>query len=350
MESTGVYWKPVFNILEADFEIILVNARHIKNVPGHKTDKKDSRWIAKLLLSGLLKGSFIPPLPIRELRDLTRYKRKLIEQKSSEKNRTQRILEDGNIKLSSAVSNMSGATAEKIVDALIAGETDIDKLTSLRHGRMQSSVEDLSKSLAGNLTAHHRFMLQLVKESIKEKEMLIAELDKQIDEHLKANELELSRELLATTPGAGKEGAEYIIAEIGTDMEVFDNEQHLSSWAGMSPGNNESAGKKKSTRITHGDKYLRPLLVQFAWAASRTKDTYLRSKYGSLVPLRGKKRALIAVGHKILIASYFILKNKTPYKELGGEYLLNRKKNKKVTSLLRQLNDLGVKAEYARAS
>jgi len=173
MESTGVYWKPVFNILESDFEIILVNARHIKNVPGHKTDKKDSCWIAKLLLSGLLKGSFIPPHPIRELRDLTRYKRKLIEQKSSEKNRIQKILEDGNIKLSSVVSNMSGVTAEKIIDALIAGETDIEKLTSFRHGRMQSSVEDLSKSLVGTLTAHHRFMLQIVKKSIKEKEMLL---------------------------------------------------------------------------------------------------------------------------------------------------------------------------------
>ena len=245
MESTGVYWKPVFNILETDFEIILVNARHIKNVPGHKTDKKDSRWIAKLLLSGLLKGSFIPPLPIRELRDLTRYKRKLIEQKSSEKNRIQKILEDGNIKLSSVVSNMSGTTAEKIIDALIAGETDIDKLTSFRHGKMQSSVADLAKSLAGNLTAHHRFMLQLVKKSIQEKEMLIAELDKQIDAHLKANELELPRELLTSIPGVGKEGAEYIIAEIGNDMGVFQNEQHLASWAGMSPGNNESAGKKK---------------------------------------------------------------------------------------------------------
>ena len=245
MESTGVYWKPVFNILEADFEIILVNARHIKNVPGHKTDKRDSRWIAKLLLSGLLKGSFIPARPIRELRDLTRYKRKLIEQKSSEKNRIQKILEDGNIKLSSVVSSMSGSTAEKIVDALIAGETDIDKLTSLRHGRMQSSVEDLAKSLVGNLTAHHRFMLQLMKESIKEKEMLIAKLDRQIDEHLKANELEVPRELLTSIPGVGKEGAEYIIAEIGDDMSVFENEQHLASWAGMAPGNNESAGKKK---------------------------------------------------------------------------------------------------------
>jgi transposase len=246
MESTGVYWKPVFNILEEDFEIILVNARHIKNVPGHKTDKKDSRWIAKLLLSGLLKGSFIPRQPIRELRDMTRYKRKVVEQISSEKNRVQKILEDGNIKLSSVVSNMSGAVATRIIEDLIAGEEDITKLISHRHGKMQVSETDLAKSLVGNLTAHHRQMLQLIKQSIKDKELLIANLDKLIDEHLKANELELDRDLLSTIPGVGKEGAEYIIAEIGNDMSVFEDEQHLSSWAGMSPGNNESAGKKKA--------------------------------------------------------------------------------------------------------
>ena len=246
MESTGVYWKPVFNILEEDFEIILVNARHIKNVPGHKTDKKDSRWITKLLLSGLLKGSFIPKLPIRELRDLTRYKRKLVEQISSEKNRIQKILEDGNIKLSSVVSNMSGVVATKIIDELISGEEDVSKLVSHRHGKMQSSEEDLAKSLVGKLTAHHRFMLETIKESIKEKELLISKLDRQIEAHLKSNELELDRDLLSSIPGVGKEGAVYILAEIGNDMEVFANEQHLSSWAGMCPGNNESAGKKKA--------------------------------------------------------------------------------------------------------
>jgi transposase len=245
MESTGVYWKPVFNILESEFEIILVNARHIKNVPGHKTDKKDSRWIAKLLLSGLLKGSFIPQLPIRELRDLTRYRTKVVEQIASEKNRIQKILEDGNIKLSSVVSNMSGVVATKIIDDLIAGEEDIIKLVSYRHGKMQASAADLAKSLVGNLTAHHRFMLQMVKKSIREKEMLIAELDHRIEEHMLIYDLEEDKKNLATIPGVGLEGAEYIIAETGNDMSVFHDEQHLSSWAGMSPGNNESAGKKK---------------------------------------------------------------------------------------------------------
>jgi transposase len=245
MDSTGVYRKPVFNILEADFEIILVNARHIRNVPGHKTDRKDSRWIAKLLLSGLLRGSFIPKLPVRELRDLTRYKRKVTEQISSEKNRIQKILEDGNIKLSSVVSSMSGSTASKIIDKLIEGEEDTDKLASYRHSKKHASESELKKSLTGNLTAHHRFMLETIKESIKEKEMLIARLDKRMDEHLKANEMEPDRELLATIPGVGADGATYILAEIGNGMSVFQDEQHLSSRAEMSPGNNGSASKKK---------------------------------------------------------------------------------------------------------
>lgn len=245
MESTGVYWKPVFNILESDLDIILVNARHIKNVPGRKTDKKDSKWIAKLLLSGLLQGSFIPPKSIREMRDLTRYKRKIIGQISSEKNRIQKILEDANIKLSSVVSNMSGATATKIIDAMIEGEDDIYELLKFRHGKMQSTREELASSLKGYLTGHHKFMLQTIKESIVEKERLIEKLDKQIDVKLKENELELDAKLLSTIPGVGKDGASYILAEIGNNMEQFPNEQHLSSWAGMSPGNNESAGKKK---------------------------------------------------------------------------------------------------------
>lgn len=249
MESTGVYWKPVYNIMEADFEIILVNARHIKNVPGRKTDKKDSKWIAKLLLSGLLKGSFIPPRSIRELRDLTRYKRKVIEQVSSEKNRIQKILEDANIKLSSVVSSMSGATAIKIINSMIDGQEDINELLKFRHGRMQSSVEDLASSLKGHLTAHHKFMLRTIKESIDDKEKIIAKLNEQIENQLKENELELDAELLSTIPGVGKDGASYILAEIGNNMDQFPDEQHLASWAGMSPGSNESAGKKKVAEL-----------------------------------------------------------------------------------------------------
>lgn len=246
MESTGVYWKPIHNILEEDFDILLVNARHIKNVPGRKTDKKDSKWIAKLLLSGLLRGSFIPPKPTRELRDLTRYKRKIIAQVAAEKNRIQKILEDANIKISSVVSSTSGATATKIINAMIAGEQSIDELLKLRHGKIQSSVADMILALQGNLTAHHKFMLQTIKASMDEKQNLIAKLDTQIGIHLKKHELELDSELLQTIPGVGKEGAGYLLAEIGSNMDQFPDEKHLSSWAGMSPGSNESAGKKKA--------------------------------------------------------------------------------------------------------
>lgn len=245
MESTGVYWKPVFNILEADFEVILVNARHIKNVPGHKTDKKDSKWIAKLLLSGLLKGSFIPPLPIRQLRDLTRYRKKTVQSIGSEKSRLQKILEDANIKLSSVLTDMSGKAATNIINAMLAGEEDVKELVKFRQKNMKASEADLSASLYGYLTDHHRFMLRLIKQSIEDKEVLLNTIDQQVSEHLKANTLEVDIELLQSIPGVGKEVAVSIIAEVGNDMERFPNEQHLASWAGMSPGNNESAGKKK---------------------------------------------------------------------------------------------------------
>ena len=245
MESTGVYWKPLYNILESDFEIILVNARHIKNVPGRKTDKKDSKWIAKLLLSGLLSGSFIPPRHIRELRDLTRYRKKITGQIASEKNRIQKILEDANIKLSSVVSSMSGAVATKIIKAMLDGVEDIDELVKYRHGKMQSTKEELAASLKGNLTEHHKFMLSTIKKSMEEKEGLLEILDERIDKLLELQKIDVDRELLQTIPGVGEIGSAGIIAEIGTNMEQFPNEQHLASWAGMSPGNNESAGKKK---------------------------------------------------------------------------------------------------------
>lgn len=245
MESTGVYWKPLYNILESDFEIILVNARHIKNVPGRKTDKKDSKWIAKLLLSGLLSGSFIPPRHIRELRDLTRYRKKITGQIASEKNRIQKILEDANIKLSSVVSSMSGAVATKIIKAMLDGVEDIDELVKYRHGKMQSTKEELAASLKGNLTEHHKFMLTIIKKSMEEKENLLLEIDERIDKLLELQKIDVGRGLLQTIPGVGEIASAGIIAEIGTNMEQFPNEQHLASWAGMSPGNNESAGKKK---------------------------------------------------------------------------------------------------------
>jgi transposase len=243
IESTGVYWKPVFNVLEEDFEILLVNARHVKNVPGHKTDKKDSRWLSKLLLSGLLKGSFIPPCEIRELRDLVRYRKKVVAQAASEKNRIIKVLEDANIKLSSVLSNVDGAVGTKIINCIIGGTTNINELMKFYHGKIKTSKEEFRLALEGKITRHHRFMLQLHKDSIAEKERLIARLDAQIDEATKAYQVEIS--MLQTIPGVAKDSAISIISEIGVDMGQFPNENHLSSWAGVSPGNNETGGKKK---------------------------------------------------------------------------------------------------------
>lgn len=245
MESTGVYWKPVYNILESDFEVILVNARHVKNVPGQKTDKKDSKWLTKLLLSGLLKGSFIPPKPTRELRDLTRYRGKVVNSISSEKNRVHKILEDANIKLSCVLSNLSGSVATKIIQALLDGQEDVSELVKFHHGRMKASKEELGLAVQGALSDHHRFMLTMIKRSIEEKEVIVSELDARIEEQLRANEMELDAELLDGIPGVGKDAAAGIIAEVGNNMDHFPSAQHLASWAGMSPGNNESGGKKK---------------------------------------------------------------------------------------------------------
>ena len=244
MESTGVYWKPIFNILEDSFEILLVNARHLKNVPGRKTDKADSCWICKLLLSGLLKGSFVPPENIRELRDLSRYKTKLTREIASEKNRIQRILEDANIKLSSVVSDTSGTVATKLIDGLISGWKDLEILINdCYHGKLAASKEELKQALTGRLTAHHVFMLKQMKAHIAYLESQIVLIDTEMDKKLEEYNEEL--ELLQTIPGVAKEGAKRILSEIGANMDVFPNEHHLASWAGMCPGNNESAGKKK---------------------------------------------------------------------------------------------------------
>lgn len=338
MESTGVYWKPVFNVLGDDFQILLVNARHVKNVPGHKTDKKDSKWLAKLLLSGLLKGSFIPCKEIRELRDLTRYRKKLVYQVSSEKNRFQKILEDANIKLLVVLSDIFGSTGKKIISEILKGDYQPERLLYLVHGRVQASREDIQEALTGYVTEHHRFMLQTILSNISKIESTIKEINAQI-----AKVTEPYKEiidLLVTIPGVASDGAIGIIAEISLDMEKFPTHKHITSWAGVCPGSNETAGKNKSGRITYGNKYLRILLVEQAWAASRTKNTYLSSKYKSLVGRRGKKRAIIAVGHKILIAAYFIIKDKVAFNELGEEYLNNFRRDNLVEYYKKQLNKL----------
>jgi len=322
MESTGIYWKPVFNILGDEFAVLLVNARHVKNVPGHKTDKRDSRWISKLLLSGLLKSSFIPERPIRELRDLTRYKTKLTNQVSAEKNRFQKILEDANIKLSSVLNDVFGATGTKIINHILSNENyRPEELLQYVHGKVKSNREDIKEALTGYITPHHRFMLKTIMGNIARIESTIAEVDAQIEACIEPYKVE--RKLLESIPGVGKDGATCIIAEVGVDMGQFPDQNQLASWAGVCPGSNETAGKNRSGRITYGDKYLRSILAECGWAASRTKNTYLSAKYKSLVGRRGKKKAIIAVGHKILIATYFILRDKIEFKDLGPEHISN---------------------------
>lgn len=243
MESTGIYWKPVFNILEEDFEILLVNARHVKNVPGHKTDKKDSRWIAKLLLSGLLKASFIPPKDIRELRDLFRYRKKLTSQATAERNRFEKILQDANFKMSSVISDIFGVSGTKLIDALLKDNYNFDELIELCHKRIKAKRAHLKEALAGRLTPHHKFMLRTIRQSLENIQKLVDKIDRQIDVQTKNYTVEL--ELLQSIPGISKTSSVALLSEIGGDMSKFPNEQHLASWAGICPGNNESASKKK---------------------------------------------------------------------------------------------------------
>ncbi len=339
MESTGIYWKPVYHILEPDFEVILVNARHIKNVPGHKTDRKDSAWIAKLLLSGLLKGSFIPPRFNRELRDLYRYKRKLVSSRVSECNRLHKVLEDANIKLSSVVTNIFGVTGWSIICALMEGETDVQQLANMAKGTLRNKRKEIMLALEGKLTNHHQFMLKMSRTALANIDELISQVDQQIDSYMEQCEDELKR--LQTITGVNKQTAVAIIAEIGTDMSVFPTEHHLASWCGVCPGSNESAGKKRSERINHGNSSLKTALTEASWVASRTKGSYLKAKFESLATRRGRKKALIAIAHKILTAAYFIIKNKEDYREPNQEQWLEKRKQAQIKTYLKRLHELG---------
>ncbi len=348
MESTGVYWKPVFNLLEDHFEVILVNARHVKNVPGRKTDVQDSEWLCRLLRSGLVSGSFIPPRDIRELRDLTRHKRKLVQAMVAEKQRVEKVLEDANIKLSSIASDTFGASGKRIVAELIKGELEPEAMAELSQGRLRQKREDLKEALVGEVREHHKFMIKVSLKHLRAMEKILSEIERKIQEKIDHRYKE-EYELLQTIPGVKGE-ASTLIAEMGVDMERFPSEDHLSSWAGMSPGNNESGGKKKPGSTTYGNKCLKTMLTEFAWVASKTKGTYLRSKYHSLVGRRGKKKALVALGHKILIMCYHILKYRCAYKELGVDYLDKRRKDKIARSYIKRLNHLGYEVTLKEAA
>lgn len=326
MESTGVYWKPVYYLMEPYFELLLVNARHIKNVPGHKTDKKDSEWITKLLLSGLLKKSFVPDQKTRELRMLYRHRKKLINQRSTEKNRLHNILEDANIKLGTVVSDVFGKTGMNILRQLSLGVTDHVQLSSLARGSLVRKQKELQDALYGRFNEHHRFMLSLILQSIDQVNAAIEKIEIQIDLYL--DQMSEDAVLLQTIPGVSKQVCAGILSEIGTNMSNFISNKHLASWAGVCPGNNESAGKKYSSRVTQGNRYLKSTLIEAAWSASHTKNTHLAYKHHVIAKRRGSKKAAMAVAHKILTASYFILRDKIAYQEpcLKPEIIAERKR------------------------
>ncbi len=340
MESTGVYWKPVYAVLEDYFEVMVVNARHIKNVPGQKTDKKDSEWIAQLLRSGLLKSSFVPPQHIRELRSLYRHRRKLVNMRTAEKNRLQNVLEDANIKLASVVSDVFGVSGTAMIQALAKGITDPYQLADLAKGSLVNKKDILVKALTGKLTNHHQFMLQLNLQTIQHINNQIAQIEAQMDLYRAMMRTEL--DLLQTIPGVSAQIATGLLAEIGTDMSVFPSHTNLASWVGVCPGNNVSAGKKYSSKTTHGNKYLKSTLVEAAWAATRTKNNpILASKHRILAARRGKKKATIAIAHKILIAAYHVLRDKEAYQpSTKDKKILEQRRLRRIERLEQQLSTL----------
>ncbi len=346
IESTGVYWKPVFNLLEGVVEVVLVNARHVKAVPGRKTDVRDCEWLADLLRHGLLKASFIPPLEIREVRELTRYRQTLVREQASVANRVQRIIESGNIKLGQVASNALGVSGRLMLRALCDGETDGAKLAALARGQLKKKESELRRALTGRLSLAQRFVLRELLDRYEELEAALARASEEIKREVaKCADPFVAEavELLQTIPGVGQRVAEVIVSEIGVDMQRFPSDGHLASWAGMCPGSNESAGKRKSGRTTKGSVYLRNALVQAAWAATHTKETYLAAQYQRLAKRKGKNRALVAVGHSILVIIYHVLLRKESYSELGGDYFDQRNVEVQRHRLVRQLERLGVK-------
>lgn len=341
MESTGVYWKPVWNILEGGFTVLLVNARHIKQVPGRKTDMKDCEWIAQLLQHGLLNASFVPPTPIRELRDLTRHRAKVIGEQATVANRIQKTLEDANIKLASVATDVMGVSGRAMLKAIISGQEDPKVLADLAQRRLRGKIPQLKLALEGRVTEHHRFMLGTLLDQCEYLESLVKRLDNRIEDVMRP--FEESVELLKSIPGVEQRTAENLIAEIGNNMDQFPSAEHLASWAGMCPGNNESAGKRKSGKTPKGNRWLRRTLNQSAWAASHTKNTYLSAQYRRLASRRGKKRAIVAVGHTMLKIVYHMLKHKVSYHDLGNDYFDRINSESLKRHLVKRLEKLGHK-------
>ena len=340
MESTGVFWKPIYNLLESSFGVLVVNAQHVKAVPGRKTDVRDAEWIGDLLRHGLLRASFIPDRPQRELRELTRYRTTLIHDRANEVNRLQKVLEGANIKLSSVATDILGKSGRDILEALVAGTTESAALAQLARGRLREKIPQLEQALAGQFSAHHRFLIAQQLAHIDFLDASLERLSAEIAERVRP--FDAARERLQTIPGVGRRTAEVLVAEIGTDLTRFPSAGHLASWAGLCPGNDESAGKRRSGRTRQGSPWLRTALVEAAQAAARTKDTYLATQYRRLAARRGAKRAVVAVAHTILVLVYVLLtREQESYHDLGSHYFDERDRNVVQRRLVRRLEALG---------
>jgi transposase len=339
MESTGVYWQPVWHVLEGQFELLLVNAQHVKAIPGKKTDRRDSVWLAELLQHGLLRSSFVPPTPIRELRDLTRYRVTLCQECNRIANRIQKVLEDANVKLASVATDPLGASGRAMIKALIAGEDDPTKLAELARGRLRQKIAALHAALEGRVTPHHRFLLRELLDHLEFVEAKIGRLETTIDERLRPFADVVRR--LCTIPGVDRVSAWGIVAEIGLDMAQFPDARHLASWAGLCPGNWESAGKRTSGRIRKGSAWLRRHLCQCAWAVSTQRRTYLSALFRRLAARRGVKRASIAVAHALLIIAYRVIRDATEYHDLGADYFDTLDPSRLKRRLVKRLEGLG---------
>ncbi|MCL6577586.1 IS110 family transposase [Kyrpidia sp.] len=350
MESTGVYWKPIYNLLEDQgFEILVVNAQHIKQVPGRKTDVRDAEWIADLLRHGLLRGSYIPDRAQRELRELLRYRKSLVRERSNEVNRLQKVLEGANIKLASVASNVMGVTGRAILNELVAvGQVDEKSLEKLARGRLRQKTKELEQALKGFMRPHQRKLIAMQLRHIDELDELIEEVSREIEERMSPFEEDLRR--LETIPGVGKRTAELILAEIGTDLTRFPSAAHLALWAGLCPGNNESAGKRHSGKTRKGNPWLREALVEAARATSRTKNTYLAAKYHRIAARRGSKRAAVAIAHWILVIIYHLLTKKTVYQDLGPNYQERKNREAVIRRYKKKLENLGLKITIQEAS
>jgi len=345
MESTGIYWRPIHNILEGSFEILLVNARHVKAVPGRKTDVKDSEWLAELLEHGLLRGSFIPPRPTRDLRNLTRFRKRLVQDRAHHVNRLAKTLEMANIKLGSVATDILGKSGRRMIEALISGEQDGEVLADMALGVLKNKREDLKAALTGRVRPHHAFLLREQLGIIDDLQGRIAAFDKQIEECMPPFREAVAH--LVTIPGVAQRTAENIIAEIGTDMSQFPTSEQLCSWAAICPGNNESGGKRKSGRTRNGNVWLKTTLVEAAWAASHKKGSYLNTLYVRLKLRRGAKKAIVAVAHSMLQSIWYMLSMNVDYKDLGPEHF-DRLNHKHVRDHhVRRLRDLGYQVTLA---